>query len=230
MTVMTPRVRLAAAAVLAVAALAGCGSATDSSPPTGVDGLVVPTPAPDPDDFVARVDNPWLPLADGARWQYDGTSAAGDPLTVTVEAATGPVHDGIATTTVLRVTRDDRGREVERVEDRFAQDRAGNVWWFGRDDTWFAEPGLAMPAEPRLGDGFVVGEPATGLVRAEVDDLAASATVPAGEYDDLLAIDVVGEADEPARRELYARGVGLVSSEPEGPGTTTGLVAHDEPR
>ena len=47
---------------------------------------------------------------------------------------------------------------TERV-DYYAQDRDGNVWWFGRQGVWDvdvagAEAGLAMPADPRVGDGW----------------------------------------------------------------------------
>ncbi len=49
----------------ALTVLTGCGSASVSSPPSGVDELVIPTPSPDPDDFVAAVDNPWFPLEPG---------------------------------------------------------------------------------------------------------------------------------------------------------------------
>ena len=48
--------------VLLVALLAfGCGTASEPSPPSGVDELTIPTPSVDPGDFVERIDNPWLP-------------------------------------------------------------------------------------------------------------------------------------------------------------------------
>ena len=64
-----------------------------------------------------------------------------------------------------------RGRLFERTTDWYSQDRAGNVWYFGEDTaeldknghvtstegTWMtgvagAEPGIYMPAHPRLGE------------------------------------------------------------------------------
>ena len=51
--------------------------ASERSPPTGVDELVIPTPSPDPADFVAVVDNPWLPLEPGRTWTYDVTDVRG---------------------------------------------------------------------------------------------------------------------------------------------------------
>src|SRR3954451_22364579 len=77
--------------------LTGCGTASAPSPPTGVDGLVIPTPSPDPDDFVAEVDNPWLPLPPGRTWTYDVADADGTHrMTVTVED--GPTIAGVPTT------------------------------------------------------------------------------------------------------------------------------------
>ena len=57
--------RFAIATVTSTLVLTGCGSASEPSPPTGIDELVIPTPSIDPADFVDRVDSPWLPLAAG---------------------------------------------------------------------------------------------------------------------------------------------------------------------
>ena len=53
----------------------GCGAASPDSPPSGIDELVIPTPSPDPADFVRGVDNPWLALEPGATWSYTVTGA-----------------------------------------------------------------------------------------------------------------------------------------------------------
>jgi len=127
---------------LLAALLAGCGTASPTSPPTGVDELVVPTPSPDPDDFVAEIDNPWF---------------AGDP-----DAGRPSGTERVA------------GVEVTVVGgDYFAQDRRGNVWWFGTVGEWRAgvdgaQAGLAMPAEPRYGDSW-----RTAYVPGVVEDVAA---------------------------------------------------------
>lgn len=205
------RILLAAATAGAVLTLAGCGSAAAPSPPTGVDGLVVPTPSPEARDFVRIVDNPWFPLRPGARWQYDDRSAA--------EATTGPEVAGVATTTLVRTAADGT-----TTRDHFAQDRAGNVWWFGREGQWQAgtagaEAGLMMPARPRVGDGY---RSAPGEV-STVDDRDEEVTVPLATYDDTVVLEVVGPGGA-GRTEVYARGVGLVRA------SATGLVAYDEPR
>lgn len=213
-----PRTGLAALALGAAlaTALAGCGSAAAPAPPTGVDGLVVPTPSPDPDDFTATVDNPWFPLPPGARWRYDDRSVA--------EAATGPEIEGVATTSLVRTAADGT---ITR--DHFAQDRSGNVWWFGHegsDDAWQAgadgaEAGLMMPARPRVGDGFRSTPGTVSTVEARDDEV----TVPLATYGDTVVLEVAASADGlGGHSDVYARGVGLVRDD------ATGLVAYDEPR
>lgn len=156
---------LLVAAVSAVSA--GCGGPR-AYPPTGIDGLRIPTPSPRASDFVERIDNPWFPLSLRGRWVY-GVQPGGQRI-VTVAG-----HDRVAGVTTTRVVTRWRGAagsaagsaSGESVDD-YAQDRAGNVWWFahrGAGDpggSWQAgeagaQAGLAVPAHPRLGDGFRMG-------------------------------------------------------------------------
>jgi hypothetical protein len=191
-------------------ALAGCGTASELSPPSGVDELVIPTPSPDPADFVAGVDNPWFPLEPASTRTYDVTDTRGQH-TLTVTVAPGPEIAGVATT--AQVSRE----PGTVVTDWFAQDRDGNVWWFGREGEWRAgddgaEAGVAMLASPRVGDGYRQAY-ARGVVEdaAEVVEVDGSTTVPAGSYDDLLITDQRSALVAGTTRDLsYARGVGLV--------------------
>ena len=203
------RVGIVLVAVLAPV-LGGCGSASVSSPPSGVDELTIPTPSPDPGDFVAVVDNPWLPLPAGRTWTYDVVDVAGGHrLTITV--APGPDVEGVATT--ARVSTES-GRATT---DWFAQDADGNVWWFGREGEWTAgaagaEAGLAMPADPRVGDGYRLALQ-EGVVEdvATVTSVRGSATVPAGSYDDLLVTEVTSDLEATGPTVQYwSRGLGLV--------------------
>ena len=216
-------VRTVVALVLLIV-LAGCGTASAPSPPTGVDELTIPTPTPDPADFVERVDNPWMPLETGRSWTYDVVDVAGThPLRVTV--APGPDVDGVATTAQVST---EQGRTTT---DWFAQDRSGNVWWFGREGEWRAgedgaEAGLAMPAHPRVGDGFRTAY-AAGVVEdvATVAETDGVASVPAGSYEDLVVIEVrsdLGSAGDLDRS--FARGIGLVEEERTG---RTGRLSED---
>src|SRR3954454_22647507 len=129
---MTVRARVVIALVaVLVPVLGGCGSASVSSPPSGVDELTIPTPSPDARDFGAVVDNPWLTLPAGRTWTYDVVDVGGGhPLTVTV--APGPEVEGVSTT--ARVSTE----SGETTTDWFAQDTDGNVWWFVREGEWTA--------------------------------------------------------------------------------------------
>ncbi|GAA4375633.1 hypothetical protein [Nocardioides caricicola] len=207
---MTVRAGLAALALLG--GLTGCGSASVPSPPSGVDELVIPTPSPDPADFVDTVDNPWFPLAPGTTWTYAVDDTTGEhPMTVTVEP--GPEVAGVPTTARVSTER------TEVVTDWFAQDDRGNVWWFGREGSWEAgvdgaEAGLAMAATPRVGDGYRPAlAPGVSEDTATVTALDERVTVPAGTFETVL-VDGRSELETGARTESsYAEGVGLVAEQ-----------------
>lgn len=239
--------RVAALALLGlvVPAAAGCGSASEPSPPTGVDGLVVPTPSLDPADFVDGVDNPWLPLEPGSRWEYRVTSAGPiDLVTATVPAQTREVQ-GVAATVVRTVVHHDQDGAVVERSDWYAQDSAGNVWLLGADvvryrrhgvstdGSWEAgvdgaQAGLAMLASPRVGDGYqVADEPGVVEDRARVVALDAAAQVPYGDLTGLLETEDTTPLDpDAAQRRLYARGIGLVRAETLATGELVELVEH----
>jgi hypothetical protein len=120
-------------------------------------------------DFVRTVDNPWFPLKTGSIWRYRGVKD-GKPSkdVVKVTGATKTIL-GVTTTAVS-----DRlylsGRLEERTTDWYAQDRQGNVWYFGEataeldrhghvktpEGSWQAgvsgaKAGIFMPGDPRPG-------------------------------------------------------------------------------
>lgn len=212
-------------ATLVVLTASGCGGIGQPAPydTRGVDGLVIPTPSPDPDDFVTTIDNPWLPLAPGSTWAYDITAGDGGHvgamdvvvLDELVEVA------GLMATAVRTTTRS--GTERTRF---YAQDDAGNVWWVGEDGDvldWRAgaagaEAGLAMPADPRLGDGwrsYVV--PGLPGATARVVDQGADMVQTRSQQ---------GTGADTPTLESYTSGVGLVGAEEIGSGRTVVLVDH----
>ena len=201
----------AALAVGLVVGAGGCGAASPDSPPSGVDELVIPTPSPDPDDFVRGIDNPWLALEPGTTWRYTVTGATSGTLVITVEDTTQDVA-GVVTTAVTRT--EPTGDEVV---DFYAQDRRGNVWWFGREGVWLAgedgaQAGLAMPATPRLGDGWRAAYDADVVdVRMTVETRGQTIDTPAGRFSHVVALDITSPLEPGmARRASYERGVGLV--------------------
>ena len=217
------------AAALLVATGCGPGASPAVYPPTGVDGLTVPTPSPDPDDFVEGIDNPWLPLVPGTEWVYETGGTEPETITVTVTEETRVVA-GVTTTVVHDVVTDRDGDVVEDTYDWFAQDVDGNVWYFGEDTTehddrgrsdrsgsWEAgvdgaEAGLAMPAEPRVGDGYRMEH-----LEGEAEDLARVVSVDEevelaiGAYDGVLRTEDTTPLEPTLVEEkYYARGVGLL--------------------
>lgn len=202
--------RLLPLLLVSTGVLTACGSASVSSPPSGVDELVIPTPSPDPADFVDTVDNPWFPLEPGTTWSYTVSDTTGAHA-MTVAVQPGPEVGGVPTT--ARVTTE--GESVRT--DWFAQDDRGNVWWFGREDSWEAgvdgaEAGLVMAETPRVGDGYRPAlAPGVSEDTVTVIALDDRVTVPAGTFETLL-VDGRSELGSAARTEAsYAEGVGLVS-------------------
>lgn len=199
--------------------------------PTGIDGLVVPTPSVDPADFVDRVVNPWLPLEAEPVRRYvveeDGRRAG----TVTVEVAGREQVAGLDATGV--VTRTRVGAAAASTVTRwYAQDEAGNVWLVGEDDArggWRAgedgaQAGLAMPAEPRVGDAWVTAQvPGTRPETALVEE-PATAEADADDAVRLTEVDRSGTR----RDNLYVAGLGLVESV-AADGRTTRLVSPAPP-
>ena len=192
----------------------------------------VPTPKPDPDDFVDTVDNPYLPYLPGTRWIYENASSAGrERIVVTVTDRTRMVQ-GVRTTVVRDTVTDGKGELVADTYDWFAQDTSGNVWYFGEDTTAYvdgkpskqgsweagvdgAQAGIVMLADPRPGDTyqqeFYAGEAED---RAEVLAVDAKTGVPFGSYSNMVkTADTTPLEPEVEEHKYYAEGVGFVYEE-----------------
>ena len=210
---------LAAGLVLGLTGCAGIGQPAPYDSP-GINGLVVPTPTLSPADFVEGVDNPWLAFESGARWSYDVTGDGASIGTIVVDVLDGTVPVAGLDATAVQTTTDleDGATTVETA--LYAQDGAGNVWLVGGDadgtgwraGTDGAEAGLAMPADPRLGDGWLAYD-VPGLPRssATIEDQSES------------LVQTRDEADTTTRR-VYEKGVGLVGLEDLDAGWTAQLV------
>lgn len=220
------RARLVAASAAAVLSLTGCGSFAEDYPPTGVDQLTIPTPSPDPADFVSAVDHDYLPLAPGSSHTYavvDERSPGSGTRVVTV--ATEPVEvAGVRTTAVDDVlTLADGSTTRER---RFyAEDVRGNVWLLGvegPDHSWRAgedgaAAGLAMAAEPRIGDGHRTG------AAAGFDEVVE--VVEVDDTDGMGRVTLERRDDGSQQVEEYAAGTGLIRTEDRAAGRSEELVA-----
>jgi hypothetical protein len=121
--------------------------------------------------FVSRVDNPWFPLRPGTVYRYRGIKDGQPSTEVFTVAHATRVIQGVRCT-VVRDLLYIRGRLHESTTDWYAQDAAGNVWYYGeataeldargrvasRAGSWTAgadgaRAGIYMPANPRPGQG-----------------------------------------------------------------------------
>jgi hypothetical protein len=119
--------------------------------------------------FAPRVDNPWFPLTPGTTFVYRGVQDGRAARDVVKVLHTTKTIRGVRCTSVS-----DRlylaGRLEERTIDWYAQDRRGNVWYFGEataeldrsghvtstEGSWLAgrngaRAGIYMPARPHVG-------------------------------------------------------------------------------
>jgi hypothetical protein len=196
------RFRYACALIMVVLGLlvTACGG-TATTTTVGASSSTLPgeayNPTIDPADFVAEVTNTYLPLAPGTVFHYQ-TVGTTETTTTTVTADTRVIM-GVTCVVVHDVVMDE-GEVVEDTYDWYAQDRQGNVWYFGEDSTAYdggqtstegsweagvggALPGIVMAANPAVGDTYRQ-EYLAGVAedRAEVLALGESATVPYGAF------------------------------------------------
>jgi hypothetical protein len=188
-----------------------------------------PKPPALPGDFVGQVDNPYMPLIPGTtlgyRGKVDGKSAT-DVFSVTNRTK---VILGV-TTTVVHDQVFIKGELVEDTEDWFAQDGAGNVWYFGEDTkelengqvvstegSWEAgvdnaRPGIFMPAVPTVGQVFKQ-EDANKVAEDcfRIVDLNASVKTPFVSSHEALKTEEFSRLDPGVlSNKYYVRNIGLV--------------------
>jgi hypothetical protein len=217
----------------AIACLVAFGGsvASAASPGPSVGAGASAGPVIDPADFGPVVDNPWYPLIPGTVLRYRGAKdgqQTNETFEVTQEH---PVIDGVTCVEVLDTVRI-HGRVDERTRDWYAQDLAGNVWYFGedtatydaqgkvlsRDGTWQsgvdgAEPGVFMPADPTIGQSFqqefLPGQAEDHFV---VTQVGVPVEVPFGSFPDaLLTIEWTPLEPDVVTQKAYVRGIGEVS-------------------
>ena len=182
-----------------------------------------------PGDFSANIDNHQWPMTVGSRWLYrvvDTSDGSVRHEVISVTARTKLIADGIR----ARVVRDivtEHGRPVEVTQDWYAQDKHGNVWYFGEhtveyvngqpvdNGSWEAGvdgnlPGVALPAKPKVGLTYRE-EYSKGVAedQSRVLALDEQAEVPAGHYKRVLMTEDFSPI-EPDVSELkfYAKGSG----------------------
>jgi hypothetical protein len=179
-----------------------------------------------PDDFVAKVNNPLWPLVPGTIYIYQ---AGEEKIEVTVTDETREIL-GVTATVVHDVVIED-GEVTEDTYDWYAQDVKGNVWYFGEDTKEYdegklvstkgsweagvdgAKPGIVIHAvQPAIGTPYQQ-EYYAGQAEdmAEVVSLSESVTVPYGSFDNCLKTREFTPLEPNANEyKYYAPGVGMV--------------------
>src|SRR5919198_6371825 len=194
--------RAAATAGIALFMVGALASAATSPPPGQLAPIHGPyAPKIDPADFVATIDNRYLPYKPGTRIHFEGVRGTTRQTDDEVVLHRTKRILGVRST-VVRDTVSEHGRPVERTDDWYAQDKQGNVWYMGEDsfelknghfvkasDSWKsgvngAKPGIIMPASPRPGDAYrqEYYPPGKALDQARVLRLTGSLTVPFGSF------------------------------------------------
>lgn len=191
-------------------------------------------PEIDPDNFctpeeTAASPNPYRPLVPGTTFVYESETEDGlETIRVEVTHDTKEIL-GVECIVVHDIVVID-GETIEDTFDWFAQDKAGNVWYFGEisfnyedgeivniDGSWKAgvdgaKPGIIAFASPVMGtvfrQEFLIGE-AEDV--GEVLSLDESADVPYGSFEGcLMTADYTPIEPDVIEFKFYAPGVGFV--------------------
>lgn len=186
-------------------------------------------PVINPANFIHGVNNPFFPLPPGRTLVYEGQTADGFEHSEFIITRKTKVIQGVTCVQVHDVVYLD-GELAEDTLDWFAQDKEGNVWYFGEntgeledgrfvtlEGTFTAgvnndKPGIIMEAHPKVGDFYRQEfslENAEDF--AEVISLNATVNVPAGSFHHCLKTKETTPL-EPSLREnkYYATGIGNV--------------------
>jgi hypothetical protein len=194
-------------------------------------------PVVNPTDFTTAkgkpnpITNPYMPLRPNTTFTYEGTLDGQDQVdVVTVTGATKTILG--VTTTVVRDTVYVAGVLAEDTFDWYAQDDAGNVWYFGEDTKEFdgqgnvistagsweagvdgAVPGIIMLSDPGKGDSYRQEfAPAVAEDAATVLSVSDTVTVPYGTFGDVLRTADFSCLESGVDYKSYARGVGFIFS------------------
>jgi len=184
----------------------------------------------DPADFVAQIDNPYLPMAQGARWVYRETDPQGSSQKVKVTVTTHTKRILGIDATVVHDAVTAKGELIENTFDWYAQDNCGNVWYLGENTKEYengkvvstagsweagvdgAQPGVVMPADRQVGlsyrQEYYAGEAedAGGIL-----SLDEHVKVPYGSFDGVLMTKDYTLLDpDVVENKFYAKGIGPV--------------------
>ena len=240
-----------AIAALALTRAAACDGGTTprqkaTSPPFPAALAASPyRPAVEPSRFSTTIDNPYFPLTPGNVLVFKGTSEGEQEVdTVTVTRETKVILG--VTCVVVRDEVSVAGETTELTFDWYAQDRDGNVWYFGEDSreiedgkvvsregSWEAgkngaQPGVIMPGARTVGLAYRQ-EYYAGHAEDQASIVSVSDTVSIGygSFQRVVVTEDTSRLDpDLVERKYYAAGIGLIQEKNiKGPQETLELVS-----
>jgi hypothetical protein len=195
-------------------------------------GQDIYNPVINPSDFVNNIDNPLFPLTPGTTFIYEGMTEKGNEHDEVKVTHNTKVILGV-TCTEVRDTSTVDGVLAEDTLDWYAQDKDGNVWYFGEnakqydengeiagiEGSWKAgvdgaKPGIIMEAHPQVGDVYRQ-EFALGIAEdmAEALSLNESVSVNSVTYNNCLKTKEFSPLEPDAlENKFYAPGVGNIQT------------------
>jgi hypothetical protein len=216
-----PSIRFAAT-LLALAAM--CGTAA-------IPASAGYHPKIDPSKFSANITNRFFPIGQGKKFVYTGTKD-GKPerVEMTILRTTRTIL-GVRCTVVSDIVTSNYTL-VEKTQDWYAQDSAGNVWYFGENSAEYkngvvtstkgsweagvdnAQPGIVMHAKPAPGPAYRQEyRPGIAEDMAKVLSVSTTRNVPAGTFKHVVVtFDTDPLNPDKLEHKWYAPGVGLIEA------------------
>jgi hypothetical protein len=195
-------------------------------------GQGIYNPVINPSDFVNKIDNPLFPLTPGTTFIYEGLTEKGNEHVEVKVTHNTKVILGV-TCIEVRDTGKVDGVLAEDTLDWYAQDKDGNVWYFGEnaveydangevvslEGSWKAgvdgaKPGIIMEAHPQAGDiyrqEFALG---SAEDMAQVLSLNESVTVHSVAYNNCLKTKEFSAVEpDVEENKFYAPSVGNIQT------------------
>src|SRR5512132_1605447 len=185
---------------------------------------------PPPENFGTVIDNPYMPFMPGTRTVFEGVSDGERERNVVLVTDRTKVILGVTTTVVHDTVFSANGDLAEDTFDWYAQDRFGNVWYFGEDTAEYtngqvssttgsweagvdgAQPGVVMLAQPTVGESYH-----QEFLKGEAEDVGTvvaidgRVSVPYGSFDQVLVTeDTTPLEPQILEHKFYAPGIGVV--------------------
>jgi len=205
-------------------------------------------PVIDPANFSTTIDNPFNPLVPGTTFVFEGMTADGlehDEVTVTsnTRVIMGVTCVAVQDTVTLA------GQVTEDTTDWFAQDSAGNVWYFGEDSRQFTDgflsgtegsfvagvdgalPGIIMEAHPAVGDAYRQ-EFSIGIAEDIAQVVATDAAVSVPFVSSPTSLETLESSPlEPGATEhkFYVQDIGVVLTVDDQTGDRSELISVTKP-